>query len=193
MVKRPEDVSTGMGNETFRQEYRYIPPQEVAQALERFGYGPEKRFVDALYIRGNEKEGIGVLEVTEAHCKDHFVGDPILRGVDQIEAAAQTLLLLGVFTTGIPEGYGPLFSSLGQTEFKNPVVPGSVLNIHVEQEESQSNNVFWGKARIVSGEAEIVRIDELYGAIMPIALRDRLLARSVRSQQRTPSRFQVLK
>jgi 3-hydroxymyristoyl/3-hydroxydecanoyl-(acyl carrier protein) dehydratase len=189
---RPEGISQrDLESWEDLSRFRYISPEEVTRVLEQFGYGPEKRFVDALYVRTDGEGGVGVLEVTEKHCQDHFVDKPIFRGADQIEAAAQTLLLLGVYAQGVPEGYGPLFAGLRDTPFEKPVVPGAVLNIYVVLAENSSRNVFAGKAVIKSGEVEIAKIDGLSGAMLPLPVRDRLLARSVKEQQRVASRFQI--
>ena len=60
-----------------REIYRYVPQVEVHAALERFGFGPSRRMVDALYISPDEKIFVGVLRVDEVRCEGHLIGNPI--------------------------------------------------------------------------------------------------------------------
>lgn len=170
--------------------YRYIPTAEITKAFEHFRYGPSKRYVDALYVSEDGKHVVGVLRVTEEHCEGHFDGEPILRGVDQIEAFAQTYLL-GQYVLGrIPQELGPLFAE-AKASFKNPVKPGAILNMYAEQVDmDQSSNVFAARGRTLSGDVVISEM-EISGAMLPTTLLPRLIARSARQQSSVPSKFPI--
>lgn len=183
---KPSGVEDGEGE----QKYRYVSVAEVTEAFEHFRYGPSKRYVDAVYVSEDGKHAVGVLRVTEAHCEGHFEGEPILRGVDQIEAFAQTYLL-GQYALGrIPQELGPLFAE-AHASFKNPVKPGAILNMYVEQVDAgQSGNVFSAKGKTLSGDVLISEM-EISGAMLPTALLPRLIARSARQQAGTPPKFPI--
>ena len=195
-MARPEDSEnrpSGVENGEEEQKYRYVSTTEVRKAFEHFGYGPSKRYVDALYISEDGKKAVGVLKVTEEQCKDHFEGQPVLRGVDQIEALGQTYLLSQYLQGRIPKNLGPLFAEVDKVHFKNPARPGAVLNMHVEEipTDKTSGNVFSARGRIMSGEVLISEIESFSGALLPIALLPRLMDRSARQQASTSSPFQI--
>lgn len=83
------------------------------------------------------ESGIGVKNVTvnEPFFQGHFPGNPIMPGVLQIEAMAQTSGILVV--TGLPpekqDGCGVLFMTVDNVKFRKPVIPGDVLELHVRK------------------------------------------------------------
>jgi len=170
------------------QPYRHIPAEEVSAALQGFGYGPNKRYVDELYVRADGLQGVGSLKVTKQHCEGHFEETPVFRGADQIEAAAQTMLLLKYVSGGIPAGYGPFFGGIGDVIFGDPVQPGAVLDIMVEAMTSEKR-VFSANAWIFSGGVKVAEMAGITGAAMPLPLRDKYLVRSAREQSKVPPAF----
>jgi 3-hydroxyacyl-[acyl-carrier-protein] dehydratase len=83
----------------------------------------------------NETSGVGIKHVRddEFWCKGHFPGNPIMPGILQIEALAQTACFI-VFkqmkTTGAETlGY---FTTMEKIKFSNMVKPGDTLELHVE-------------------------------------------------------------
>lgn len=191
-MAKPEDGEnrpSGVEDSEGEQKYRYVSTAEVADAFEHFRYGPSKRYVDAVYVSADGKQAVGVLKVTEAHCEGHFDGEPILRGVDQIEAFAQTYLL-GQYALGrIPQELGPLFAE-AHASFKNPVRPGAVLNMYVGQVDDQGSNIFSAKGKTLSGDVVVSEM-EISGAMLPIAILPRLIARSARQQASIPPKFPI--
>lgn len=194
MTRTPEDAGNRQSEIEDRdreQKYRYVSTTEVRQAFEHFGYGPTKRYVDALYV--GDGQVVGVLKVTPEHCEGHFEGQPVLRGVDQIEALGQTYLLSQYVQGRIPENLGPLFAEVNKVHFKNPARPGAILNMYVEEipTDKTSDNVFSARGRIISGEVLISEVESFSGAMLPTALLPRLMDRSERQQASTPSPFQI--
>jgi 3-hydroxyacyl-[acyl-carrier-protein] dehydratase len=83
----------------------------------------------------DENSGVGIKHVRgdEFWCAGHFPGNPIMPGVLQIEALAQTACFI-VFkqlgTTGADTlGY---FTTMEKIKFSHMVKPGDTLELHVE-------------------------------------------------------------
>jgi 3-hydroxyacyl-[acyl-carrier-protein] dehydratase len=83
----------------------------------------------------NENSGVGIKYVRddEFWCAGHFPGSPVMPGVLQVEAMAQTACFITFKqknTTGAETlGY---FTSMEKIKFFNMVMPGDVLELHVE-------------------------------------------------------------
>ena len=88
------------------------------------------------------KSAIGIKNVTinEPHFQGHFPDKPIMPGVLIIEAMAQTAGVLVVHSLG-NETHGKLvyFMSVENAKFRNPVLPGDVLKIHVETKQHRKS------------------------------------------------------
>ena len=88
------------------------------------------------------KSAIGIKNVTinEPHFQGHFPDKPIMPGVLIIEAMAQTAGVLVVHSLG-DETHGKLvyFMSVENAKFRNPVLPGDVLKIHVETKQHRKS------------------------------------------------------
>jgi 3-hydroxyacyl-[acyl-carrier-protein] dehydratase len=78
---------------------------------------------------------IGIKNVTfnEPHFTGHFPEKPIMPGVLIIEAMAQTAAVM-VINSGsfVPEEKLVYFMSIDNVKFRKPVVPGDVLELHIE-------------------------------------------------------------
>ncbi len=77
--------------------------------------------------------GIKSVTATEWFFQGHFPGQPIMPGVLQIEALAQTM---GIFVAQQP-GFGDrlgLFAAIDECRFKHIVVPGDQLRLEVTME-----------------------------------------------------------
>lgn len=81
------------------------------------------------------ESAVGIKNVTfnEPHFQGHFPGAPIMPGVTIIEAMAQTAAVLVGLTVGFGER-APLvyFMSIDKAKFRRKVVPGDVLELHVQ-------------------------------------------------------------
>lgn len=118
--------------------------------------------VDRLEVEIPGVKGVGIKNVTmnEEFFQGHFPGNPVMPGVLQIEAMAQTA---GAITVANIENYGEkqhsvLFMSIDGVKFRKPVKPGDQLRIHVERIKERRNIfVFKGQAKVdgqVVSEAE---------------------------------------
>ena len=77
--------------------------------------------------------GIKNVTMNEPHFQGHFPGTPIMPGVTIIEALAQTAAVM-VGTTHKLHNKNMLiyFMAIDKCKFRRKVVPGDVLNLHVE-------------------------------------------------------------
>jgi 3-hydroxyacyl-[acyl-carrier-protein] dehydratase len=97
--------------------------------------------------------GIKNVTVNEPHFTGHFPQRPIMPGVLIVEAMAQTSALVVMHTLNSP-GKLVYFMSIEEAKFRKPVVPGDVLEIHVQKMKSRGNVwKFMCEAHIVSGKA----------------------------------------
>lgn len=88
--------------------------------------------IDKIIERG-ENYIVGVKNITanEPFFVGHFPQEPVLPGVLQIEAMAQTGGLLVLGSVDEPERYSTYFMKIDNVKFRNKVVPGDTLIFHV--------------------------------------------------------------
>lgn len=88
--------------------------------------------IDKIIERG-ENYIVGVKNITanEPFFTGHFPQEPVMPGVLQIEAMAQTGGLLVLSGLDEPERYSTYFMKIDNVKFRNKVVPGDTLIFHV--------------------------------------------------------------
>lgn len=93
--------------------------------------------VDRLEVEEPGVKGIGLKNVTmnEEFFQGHFPGNPVMPGVLQIEAMAQTAgaLVLTSMEDVKDKKVGVFFMSIDGVKFRKPVKPGDQLRMHVEK------------------------------------------------------------
>ncbi len=89
------------------------------------------------------ESGIGIKNMTmnEAFFQGHFPDNPIMPGVLQIEAMAQTagIIVLTAFPEEERSGNSVYFMTVDEVKFRKPVLPGDVLEFHVKKEQAVRN------------------------------------------------------
>ncbi len=85
-------------------------------------------------IELSENQVVGVKNVTfnEQFFQGHFPNNPVMPGVLQIEAMAQTGGILALSTVEDPGNWDTYFLKIENAKFKNKVVPGDTLLIKME-------------------------------------------------------------
>ncbi len=80
-------------------------------------------------IEMSDSHVVGIKNVTmnESFFQGHFPGEPIMPGVLQIEAMAQTGGILNLSTLENPHDYNTYFLKIDNVRFKKKVVPGDTL------------------------------------------------------------------
>ena len=84
-------------------------------------------------VLGESAVGIKNVSANEEFFQGHFPDEPVMPGVLQIEALAQTACVLVIKSLGpkAPKHPGILFTTIEKVKFRKPVVPGDQLELHV--------------------------------------------------------------
>lgn len=105
--------------------------------------------VEAIAV-GTSAIGIKNVSANEPHFQGHFPAEAVMPGVLIVEAMAQTAGVLVVETLGkIDQELLVYFMSIDNTRFRQKVVPGDVLELHVSITHSRGNVFkFHGEAQV---------------------------------------------
>jgi 3-hydroxyacyl-[acyl-carrier-protein] dehydratase len=109
--------------------------------------------------------GIKAVTATEWFFQGHFPGLPVMPGVLQVEALAQTM---GIYVAKQP-GFGDrigLFAGIDEVRFKRVVVPGDILRLEITMEKLGSR---FGKGRGVASVNGETACEGLLSFVIPPA------------------------
>jgi 3-hydroxyacyl-[acyl-carrier-protein] dehydratase len=90
--------------------------------------------------------GIKAVTATEWYFQGHFPGLPVMPGVLQVEALAQTMAVYVAKQPGFGDRIG-LFAGIDETRFKRVVAPGDVLRLEITMDKLGSR---FGRGRGVA-------------------------------------------
>lgn len=109
------------------------PIYDTQKIMSLLPHRPPFLFVDKI-IEISEKHIVGVKNVTmnEYFFEGHFPGEPIMPGVLQIEAMAQTGGILVLSDLDEPEKHSTYFMKIANVKFKKKVIPGDTLIFKID-------------------------------------------------------------
>ena len=107
--------------------------------------------VDRIEKINGEQSAIGIKNCTfnEPHFQGHFPGNPVMPGVLLLEGMAQTAGVLCVLASGLQSFRYVYFMTIDQAKFRRPVVPGDVVEFHLDLQKKRKN-MWWyrGEAKV---------------------------------------------
>ena len=109
--------------------------------------------------------GIKAVTATEWFFQGHFPGLPVMPGVLQVEALAQTMAVYVARQPGFGDRIG-LFAGIDEVRFKRVVVPGDVLRLEITMEKLGSR---FGKGRGIASVNGEVACEGLLSFVIPPA------------------------
>ncbi|MBU2651302.1 MAG: bifunctional UDP-3-O-[3-hydroxymyristoyl] N-acetylglucosamine deacetylase/3-hydroxyacyl-ACP dehydratase [Bacteroidetes bacterium] len=109
------------------------PLFDINQIKKILPHRPPFLFIDKI-LEMSDTHVVGVKNVTmnEPFFVGHFPDDPVMPGVIQIEAMAQTGGVLLLNTVPDPHNYITLFLKIDNVKFRKKVVPGDTIVFHLE-------------------------------------------------------------
>ena len=107
--------------------------------------------------------GLKGITATEWYFAGHFPGLPVMPGVLQVEALAQTMAVYVAKQPGFGDRIG-LFAAIDETRFKRIVVPGDVLRLEVTMDKLGSR---MGRGRAVASVDGEVACEATLSFIIP--------------------------
>lgn len=107
------------------------PLMDIHQIMAMLPHRPPFLLIDRI-IELSDSHVVGMKNVTmnEPFFQGHFPDAPVMPGVLQIEAMAQTGGILVLSTVPDPENYLTLFMKIDKVKFKQRVIPGDTLIFH---------------------------------------------------------------
>ncbi len=126
-------IKTEKRNKVPQIDLNSEPLYDVVEIMNRLPHRPPFLLVDKIFEL-SDKHVIGVKNVTmnEPFFVGHFPGKPVMPGVLQVEAMAQTGGILALSTVPDPENYLTFFMKMDNVKFKQMVSPGDTLIFKLE-------------------------------------------------------------
>lgn len=118
-------------NQVPKYDLNAPPLMDIHQIMDMLPHRPPFLLIDRI-IELSDTHVVGMKNVTmnEDFFVGHFPGAPVMPGVLQIEAMAQTGGVLVLSTVPDPENYLTLFMKMDNVKFKQKVLPGDTLIFH---------------------------------------------------------------
>ena len=113
---------------------------DIQKILELLPHRYPFLLVDKIIDIDGDNSAIGIKNVTmnEPHFTGHFPGQPVMPGVLIIEGMAQAAGAICMMAAEI-EADVVYFMTIDNARFRKPVVPGDVLELHVQKTKKRGN------------------------------------------------------
>lgn len=154
-------MSDGAGHEGASEQAAPAAIIGIDEVLRRLPHRYPFLLVDRAtdYVPMKSIRGIKCITINEPFFQGHFPGFPVMPGVLQIEAMAQTGAILMSKSLEVDvEKYTVFFMSVDNARFRQPVRPGDVLEMDVQALVARRNIFkFKGEAKVagkLTAEAE---------------------------------------
>ncbi|MDW3221385.1 MAG: 3-hydroxyacyl-ACP dehydratase FabZ [Paracoccaceae bacterium] len=100
--------------------------------------------------------GLKNVSMNEPHFQGHFPGLPIMPGVTIIEAMAQTAaVMVGVSLEMADKEMKVYFMAIDKAKFRRKVIPGDVLEMHLQTLRGKPGGKVWRFGGVASVEGEM--------------------------------------
>ena len=118
----------------------YLKDIDILRIMDRIPHRYPFLMVDKMVevVPNESAHGVKNVSMNEPHFQGHFPSKPVMPGVLIVESMAQTAAVMVVTTLG-PDSEGKLvyFMSVEEAKFRQPVVPGDRLDIHISKKQSR--------------------------------------------------------
>lgn len=113
---------------------------DIQKILELLPHRYPFLLVDKIIDIDGDNSAVGIKNVTmnEPHFTGHFPGQPVMPGVLIIEGMAQAAGAICMMAAEI-EADVVYFMTIDNARFRKPVVPGDVLELHVQKTKKRGN------------------------------------------------------
>lgn len=128
-----------------------LSPLEINEIMELLPHRYPFLLIDKVidFEVGKSLHAVKNVTINEPFFQGHFPIKPIMPGVLLLEAMAQATGVLGFKTIEKSDDTLYYFAAIDNARFKQPVVPGDVVNIHVEYlKERRGIGKFYCEAKV---------------------------------------------
>ena len=129
--------------ENTEENVNMIPEIRINEILKMLPHRYPFLLVDTIKNVVPGESGIGVKNVTfnEPFFEGHFPENPVMPGVLQIEAMAQTagVIVVTSFPKEEQDGCRVFFMTVDDVKFRKPIIPGDVVEMKVKKEQAVRN------------------------------------------------------
>ena len=120
-------------NKVPKVDLSQTPLYDVNQIMEILPHRAPFLLIDKIYsLSDHDVVGIKNVSMNENFFQGHFPSKPVMPGVLQVEAMAQTGGILALSSVDDPENYLTYFMKMNNVKFKRQVVPGDTLIFKLE-------------------------------------------------------------